>query len=266
MALTNSWGLSLEALRAMYRPLEEKLTLVYFDPRGMGGSGPVREESDRGLAAVRADFQALRAHLKLQKVQRDRLVERSHQPHLAGPRAPGDALVGHLRPRPGEPRAGGREGHAGAAPGADEELRRPHGRGVEAGALRGRADRPAAEDVARGLLPDPLRRPGEGQGARRRGVPRRPAELAARRLHEQGAADLRRARPAGRHSRAEPRHRRGARHAAALAGEGAGRRAPERGVRGLREERPLLARSRSRRASRRPSTPSSASAAAPAAR
>lgn len=68
MALTNSWGLSLEALRAMYRPLEEGLTLVYFDPRGMGGSGPVREESDRGLAAVRADFQALRAHLKLEKV------------------------------------------------------------------------------------------------------------------------------------------------------------------------------------------------------
>ena len=68
VALTNSWGLSLEALRNMYRPLQEKLTLVYFDPRGMGGSGPVREESDRGLAAVRADFQALRAHLKLEKV------------------------------------------------------------------------------------------------------------------------------------------------------------------------------------------------------
>jgi len=68
VALTNSWGLSLEALRAMYRPLEERLTLVYFDPRGMGGSGPVREESDRGLAAVRADFQALRAHLRLEKV------------------------------------------------------------------------------------------------------------------------------------------------------------------------------------------------------
>jgi proline iminopeptidase len=68
MALTNSWGLSLEALRAMYRPLEERLTLVYFDPRGMGGSGPVREDTDRGLAAVRADFQALRAHLKLEKV------------------------------------------------------------------------------------------------------------------------------------------------------------------------------------------------------
>jgi proline iminopeptidase len=68
MAVTNSWGLSLQALRAMYRPLEEKLTLVYFDPRGMGQSGPVHQESDRGLAAVRADFQALRAHLKLEKV------------------------------------------------------------------------------------------------------------------------------------------------------------------------------------------------------
>jgi len=68
MALTNSWGLSFQALRAMYRPLEEKLTLVYFDPRGMGGSGPVRQESDRGLAAVRADFQALRAHLRLDRV------------------------------------------------------------------------------------------------------------------------------------------------------------------------------------------------------
>jgi len=34
----------------------------------MGGSGPVREDADRGLAAVRADFQALRAHLKLDKV------------------------------------------------------------------------------------------------------------------------------------------------------------------------------------------------------
>jgi len=68
MALTNSWGLSLEALRAMYRPLEERLTLVYFDPRGMGGSGAVREESDRGLAAVRADFQALRSHLEIEKV------------------------------------------------------------------------------------------------------------------------------------------------------------------------------------------------------
>jgi proline iminopeptidase len=68
MALPNSWGLSLQALRAMYRPLEERLTLVYFDPRGMGGSGPVREDADRGRAAVRADFEALRQHLGLAKV------------------------------------------------------------------------------------------------------------------------------------------------------------------------------------------------------
>lgn len=68
MALTNSWGLSLEGLRAMYRPLEERLTMVYFDPRGMGGSEAVREDADRGLAAVRADFHALREHLGLEKV------------------------------------------------------------------------------------------------------------------------------------------------------------------------------------------------------
>ena len=65
MTVPNSWGLSLEGLRAMYRPLEERLTMVYFDPRGMGGSGPVRQASDMGPEAVRADFQALREHLGL---------------------------------------------------------------------------------------------------------------------------------------------------------------------------------------------------------
>lgn len=68
MTVPNSWGLSLEGLRAMYRPLEERVTMVYFDPRGMGESSPVRDESDRGMAAVRADFQALREHLGLAKV------------------------------------------------------------------------------------------------------------------------------------------------------------------------------------------------------
>jgi proline iminopeptidase len=68
MTVPNSWGLSLQGLRAMYGPLEERLTLVYFDPRGMGGSEAVREDSDRGMAAVRADFQALRAHLGLESV------------------------------------------------------------------------------------------------------------------------------------------------------------------------------------------------------
>ena len=68
MTVPNSWGLSLQGLRALYQPLEERLTLVYFDPRGMGGSEAVREDSDRGMAAVRGDFQALRAHLGLETV------------------------------------------------------------------------------------------------------------------------------------------------------------------------------------------------------
>ena len=62
MTVPNSWGLSLGGLRALYRPLEEHLTLVYFDSRGMGGSGPVAEETDMGLGAVREDFDALRQH------------------------------------------------------------------------------------------------------------------------------------------------------------------------------------------------------------
>jgi proline iminopeptidase len=68
MTVPNSWGLSLDGLRATYRPLEGRLTLVYFDPRGMGGSEAVREDADRGMAAVRADFQALREHLGLETV------------------------------------------------------------------------------------------------------------------------------------------------------------------------------------------------------
>ena len=68
MALPNSWGLSLEGLRGMYRPLEENLTMVYFDPRGMGESSPIVEDSDMGMAAVRADFQALRQHFGLESV------------------------------------------------------------------------------------------------------------------------------------------------------------------------------------------------------
>jgi proline iminopeptidase len=68
MAFTNSWGLTLDGLRGLYRPLEERLTLVYFDPRGMGTSGPARTDADRGMAAVREDFDALRRHLKLEKV------------------------------------------------------------------------------------------------------------------------------------------------------------------------------------------------------
>jgi len=68
MTVPNSWGLSLEGLRGLYEPLEERLTMVYFDPRGMGESDPIREEADMGLAAVRADFDALRRHLGLEQV------------------------------------------------------------------------------------------------------------------------------------------------------------------------------------------------------
>jgi pimeloyl-ACP methyl ester carboxylesterase len=65
MTLTNSWGLTGEGLRGLYRPLEEKLTLVYFDPRGMGASGPAATDADRGMAAVREDFRALQKHLQI---------------------------------------------------------------------------------------------------------------------------------------------------------------------------------------------------------
>jgi proline iminopeptidase len=68
MVVPNSWGLSLAGLRNLFAPLEAKLTLVYFDPRGMGGSAPIVEESDMGMAAVRSDFQALREHLGLGSV------------------------------------------------------------------------------------------------------------------------------------------------------------------------------------------------------
>ena len=68
MTVPNSWGLTLNGLRALYQPLEEHLTMVYFDPRGMGGSGPVVEDADMGLGAVRKDFDALRRHLGLERV------------------------------------------------------------------------------------------------------------------------------------------------------------------------------------------------------
>jgi proline iminopeptidase len=68
MVLTNSWGLSLEGVRGLLEPLEQKLTMVYFDPRGMGESSEIQQDSDMGMAAVRADFQALREHLGLDSV------------------------------------------------------------------------------------------------------------------------------------------------------------------------------------------------------
>jgi len=68
MVVPNSWGLDIAGLRGVLGGLEKKVTLVYFDPRGMGGSGPIREESDMSMAAVRADFDALRDSLGLKKV------------------------------------------------------------------------------------------------------------------------------------------------------------------------------------------------------
>lgn len=68
MTVPNSWGLSLEGLRALYRPLEGRVTLVYFDPRGMGDSAPARDATDLGPTAVREDFHALREHLGLERV------------------------------------------------------------------------------------------------------------------------------------------------------------------------------------------------------
>lgn len=68
MVVPNSWGFDVAGLRGVFGPLEERLTLVYFDPRGMGESGPVVEDADMGLAAVRVDFDALRRYLGLEKV------------------------------------------------------------------------------------------------------------------------------------------------------------------------------------------------------
>ncbi len=68
MTVPNSWGLTHQGLRSLYRALEEHLTMVYFDPRGMGRSDPIREDADMSAAAVRADFDALRRHLGLEKV------------------------------------------------------------------------------------------------------------------------------------------------------------------------------------------------------
>jgi len=68
MVLPNSWGVNIAPLRAFYRPLESRLTMVYFDPRGMGTSEPIRVDADMGTATVRRDFDALRKHLGLFRV------------------------------------------------------------------------------------------------------------------------------------------------------------------------------------------------------
>lgn len=68
MVLPNSWGLSLEGLRGLFGDLEARLTVIYFDPRGMGASGPADTDEDLSTAAVREDFDRLREHLGLERV------------------------------------------------------------------------------------------------------------------------------------------------------------------------------------------------------
>ncbi|UCF36847.1 MAG: alpha/beta hydrolase [Acidobacteriota bacterium] len=68
MVLPNSWGITVGGLRELYRPLEERLTVTYFEPRGMGASDPIKTDSDMGLEAVRSDFQALRRFLGQERV------------------------------------------------------------------------------------------------------------------------------------------------------------------------------------------------------
>ena len=69
MVLPNSWGLSIDGLQGLLGGLEKHFTLIYFDPRGMGDSGPVVEDADMGMAAVRTDFDNLRRHLRLDQVR-----------------------------------------------------------------------------------------------------------------------------------------------------------------------------------------------------
>ena len=68
MVLPNSWGLSIAGLRGLLGGLEARATMIYFDPRGIGESGDVQMEADMSMAAVRADFNALREHLGLAQV------------------------------------------------------------------------------------------------------------------------------------------------------------------------------------------------------
>ena len=68
MAVPVSWGLDIGGLRGLLGGLEKKLTMVYFDPRGIGGSSGVRDAADMSMEAVRQDFDHLRAYLGLDQV------------------------------------------------------------------------------------------------------------------------------------------------------------------------------------------------------
>ncbi len=68
MVVPNSWGLNIRGLRGLFEPLEQRLTLVYFDPRGMGLSAPATDDAEMSMATIRKDFDALRRHLGVEKV------------------------------------------------------------------------------------------------------------------------------------------------------------------------------------------------------
>ena len=68
MVLPVSWGLSHGGMRGMLKGLEEHLTMIYFDPRGMGRSAPIESDEDMSIAAVREDCNALLQHLGIEKV------------------------------------------------------------------------------------------------------------------------------------------------------------------------------------------------------
>ena len=63
-----AWGMDHQGLANMLAGLEEHLTLVYFDPRGIGRSQEVGQDSDCSMAVVAEDLDALRRHLGLDRV------------------------------------------------------------------------------------------------------------------------------------------------------------------------------------------------------
>ncbi len=68
MVLTNTWGLERKRLQAIFKMLEPHFTMVYYDLRGMGDSSPASGPEDYGTAGARRELEALRLHLKLDKV------------------------------------------------------------------------------------------------------------------------------------------------------------------------------------------------------
>lgn len=68
IVLTNTWGIERQRLKALFEVLEPHFTMIYFDLRSMGDSSAAKGPDDYGIAGARRDFEALRVHLKLDKV------------------------------------------------------------------------------------------------------------------------------------------------------------------------------------------------------